>query len=136
MTIEEILKKSIEKAVKNGYPKIPSKFFTGKSLLEWIKSDWSNEPFILGKNYYGFVFSHEFAKAFWGEEMVHYDDEGKLECHDHIGKSYFKVGYIKIVTGVCSCCTGFDEVYVPAWQFHLQQMVLEENPYEYLGKFL
>jgi len=51
---------------------------------------------------YAVIFSHKFAKAFWGEEEVN-------------------VYFAK---------------FIPAWQYHLQQMVLKENPLSYIEKFL
>lgn len=53
------------------------------------------------------VFSHMFAKAFWGDKPTQW-----FECDD---------GSIRTK---------------PAWKYHLQQMVLEENPVEYLRKFI
>ena len=50
---------------------------------------------------YVFIFSHDFAKAFWGEKDYH-----------------VPFGKIKV------------------WQDNLQQMVLEENPIDYLRKFI
>jgi len=63
---EEILKKAIEKAVKNGYE------FNDTWLNEGsfkITHDLENVvKFILGVKYRCFqtIFSHDFAKAFWG----------------------------------------------------------------------
>jgi len=53
------------------------------------------------------IFSHEFAKAFWGERESYID-------HNTSDIIITKEG----------------------WQFHLQQMVLTENPLKYLEKFL
>ena len=47
MTNEQILKKAIEKAIKNGY------------TYNWL-------PFP--ECYFEIIFSHSFAKAFWGDE--------------------------------------------------------------------
>lgn len=51
------------------------------------------------------IFHHDFAKAFWGEEIL-----GKN--HPEFGRE------------------------IVAWQYHLQQMVLEPEPLKYLEKFL
>lgn len=59
------------------------------------------------------IFHHKFAKAFWGEKK-------KCEC------SGFGLQYQG-----CVC----DSV-VSGWQYHLQQMILEEEPLKYLEKFL
>ncbi len=105
---EEILKKAVEKAAKNGmeeyrwlYGKNPSKI-----LQEMIKA---NGHFVI-------IFSHSFAKAFWGSKMHYYNKEfdGVCICKDTIKRSE---------TSYC-------------WQYHLQQMVLEPEPLKYLEKFL
>lgn len=52
-TNEQILQKAIEKAVKNGYRIRPD-------LLVILDEDVC----------FDIIFSHDFAKAFWGEEML------------------------------------------------------------------
>jgi hypothetical protein len=59
----------------------------------------------------GIIFSHSFAKAFWGEEMGGYRD-----AFEKSGKPV--------------------ETIYKDWQWHLRQMVLEEEPLKYLEKFL
>ena len=58
--------------------------------------------------HYHIIFLHSFAKAFWSEELI--DGTEKL--------------------------TGIPMYDIPAWQYHLQLMVLEEKPLKYLEKFL
>lgn len=92
MTDEEILRKAIEKAVKNGYVTILPGF------------PYKNYPCFPNKEneHFSIIFEHEFAKAFWGEKTAAWRAlEAPL-----------------------------------AWQYHLQQMVLEEEPLKYLEKFL
>lgn len=55
------------------------------------------------------IFSHDFAKAFWPDRLI--------PCHCDLGMD---------------CAVGV----VREWQWHLQQMVLEENPIQYLAQFL
>lgn len=62
--------------------------------------------------FYNFIFSHEFAKAFWGD-----GDKKKTRRMQLIGDKYYPF-------------------YQDGWRVHLQQMVLEENPIKYLSKFL
>ncbi len=117
MTDKEILTKAIEKAISNGL-----------ILIE-------------GKHYFGFIiFSHDFAKAFWGNE------DTCMYC----GSTKFGDARVGVPgepiehEWVCQECGAtmldkaeFDEGnMIRAWQYHLQQMVLEENPISYLGKFL
>ena len=55
MTNEQILKKSIEKAIGNGYDRI-------------LGEAWFNDPDPNNREYFTLVFSHDFAKAFWKNE--------------------------------------------------------------------
>lgn len=65
---------------------------------------------LLERNqYFDIIFSHKFAKAFWGEELTQTKD---MVIWSEIA------GQMK------------------AWEYHLQQMVLEKNPIKYLEKFL
>ena len=90
MTNEQILKKAIEKAAKNGFCK------EAETLIEKFSTN-------------DIIFSHDFAKAFWGErDMITAVEEG----------------------------TWAGAKIQPFWQYHLQQMVLEEEPLLYLKKFL
>lgn len=100
---EEILKKAIEKAVNNG---LEDYYWGGKSL-EKLEQD------VFEHRYYDIIFSHDFAKAFWGEEEI------EIKCGGCITKS-----------PPCEC------EYPISWQYHLQEMVLEEDPIQYLVKFI
>ena len=61
------------------------------------------------------IFSHWFAKAFWGEEQIEIDPFS-LDGYD----------------GDCQTCL----IKLPAWKWRLQQMILEEQRLKYLEKFL
>lgn len=96
MTNQEMLKRAIDKAIKNGADQ--SEFLLGIFELGHLGDEMRIRAFLL---------SHPFAKAFWGEDVVIIpDDEGKLK------------------------------ITIPAWQYHLKHMVLEENPLNYIEKFL
>jgi hypothetical protein len=86
MTNEEILKAAIEKS---------KKFRYSDSLLE-------------EEGYYSIIFDHEFAKAFWGDEVLEFtkNNDGSIDYQ------------------------GF------SWQYHLKKMVLKEEPLKYLETFL
>lgn len=112
----KIFKKVIEKAVKNGY-KYP--------LESWYESTISIEEngiidnggwYEFNEQYHlnGIIFSHDFAKAFWG-----------IESH-----SYYKGGFD------CMICMAVEAQTDYCWEHHLQQMVLETEPLKYLEKFL
>ena len=98
MTNEECLKKAIEKAENNGFDKY--KYVKPQEdWFEWVKRFSSV-----------IIFSHDFAKAFWGEKLYG-----------------LKVYITEKPT---------DKPKLLMWQYHLQQMVLEEEPLKYLEKFL
>jgi hypothetical protein len=103
MTDIELLNKVIDKAIKNGY----------------------KVSFIAIDLYYSIIFSHDFAKAFFGEKDEWYDTKctcGGLDFHAY-GHDAHKMGCAKT-----KCSRGY--------LFHLKQMVVYENPLEYLEKFL
>ena len=107
MTNEQILKKAIEMAIKNGYNLgqdfkkiyIDNGYLYHKTehMTEFI-SEFEDRLYASGEE---IIFSHEFAKAFWGIKPYQYKG-------------------ITLIT----------------WQYHLQQMVLEEKPIKYLKKFI
>lgn len=103
MTNEEILKKAIKKAIKNGWMKMSIKEF------EIALRYWDLPLMIINKEYWRYIFSHDFAKAFWGEESA-------------------------IITTDVNTMTIFQDT--PSWQYHLQQMVLEKDPIKYLEQFI
>lgn len=141
MTDKEILKKAIKKAVKNGFLKDENKGFTDKEYIELYRGKTIQEAivnYIMGEiwgcegcGYSNFIFSHGFAKAFWGEEEVCYDCGQILEADEGDGL-------------MCkNCCehAGWDDNLgdadgQPAWQYHLQKMVISENPIKYLEEFI
>ena len=101
MKDEEIIKKAIEKAVVNGW------------------SHTSGNPrnpvdlYVDSRNtYYRHIFSHSFAKAFWGEEL------GCQWC------------------GEPDCSHLEPNREQERWQLELQQMVLEEQPLKYIEKYV
>jgi len=120
MTDIEILQAAMIKAY-------PDDFETWDAfdIYEWIKS----------KKYHTTLFSHDFAKAFWKEDQ----SEGWFSfCEEHGFQEKFMTK--KGVEGHCPDCgkklkakEKFNEY---AWQNHLQQMVLEDNPIQYLAKSL
>ena len=66
MTNEQILKKAIEKAVKNGW-KQKNKYNHLFTMMD-LFSDTGK--FFKMNDYFPIIFSHDFAKAFWGDKFV------------------------------------------------------------------
>lgn len=109
MTNKEILKLAILKVVGNGY-------LIDKEYKTYPTTDHYFDKYIELKQYYSLIFSKDFAKAFWQVmcNSCHGEKQGTLwEC------------------GRCDT-TG----YTSNWKWHLQQMVLEEEPLKYIAKFL
>lgn len=64
------------------------------------------------------IFSHKCAKCFWGEDLI---QTGKIKCLGRFDKKFTQV---------------YGHEFLPAWQYHLQQMVLEKEPLKYIAEFL
>lgn len=122
MNYKEIFLKAIDKAAKNG-------FLVRRGLLDYAVGCLNANDFT---GCYHIVFSHEFSEAFFGEPKP------------IITKHFIKA---KTITRVVR--DGVISVKVPAhyagkrksgsgksWRKHLQEMVLEKNPLEYLSKFI
>ena len=103
MKNEQILKKAIEKAVKNGYSSLHT-----IEVLEYGLAYPKVRLVSTSPQVNTIIFSHDFAKAFFGDE---------ISQHDWMMKWIPSSGY-------------------PTWQYHLQQMVLKKDPILYLEKFL
>ncbi len=110
MTNKQILKKAIEKAYKGGWGK-----GVDDQKLSWTIAH--DVRFMDYQYWYSIIFSHSFAKAFWGEESI-YDEVGMPQEKNGIFPEYTTYN-----AGLW-------------WKVHLQQMVLEEQPLKYLEKFL
>ena len=147
MTDVEILEKVIYKAIDNGFlvPKDVFNFVVCvyedlSSNIIWdfyqeISPDseyyedlhekdnkFTCEPFCCGTNkdklysLNDIIYNHDFAKAFWGEDIVCLNCGKPCKPYEH-------------------CCNDNNET-LKAWEYHLREMVIQENPIKYLEKFL
>ena len=118
MTNEEIFKKVIEKAVKNGMKK-----YEGCTEEQWenlLESIDRNLSYLFNYGgYFAMIFSHSFAKAFWGDGKVKRKRQSIVICNTCLSSQN---------TTTLSA--------IPAWRHHFQAMVLEEKPLKYIEKFL
>jgi len=111
MKKEEIVRKVIEKAIKNEG--------VNPTSSGWQYELDNYEERLLGNSerIRYILLSHNFAKAFWGEDIKYHVTSEPIK----VGKDHAdQVVYVETET----------------WQHHLQQMVLEESPVDYLKKFL
>ena len=127
MTKEEIFKKAIKKAVKNGYTAYSKNLEQVKDkegfLNDIVKS------VLREKSVYEIIFSHDFAKAFFGKEIKCNTCDLEQKEHKITDAGHFYE---------CSNCGILVEgAYCDkSWKNHLSFMVLEKDPLEYLEKFL
>lgn len=143
MTKEQILKKAISKAVKNG----------------WKIGIWSRKGFYVSpcgypvfKGYpddldiWALIFSHQFAKAFWGDRWV-CKNCGKPSTLPFKAKDKDGCDGSKCIRELFKKGEGYrpepflkfrqaQNRMIFEWQFHLQQMVISKDPIKYLEKFL
>jgi len=110
MTNIEILSNAIDKAIANGY---------SPPLYPWPdRVPVENEKLMVC--WENVVYSHDFAKAFFGDKFMHH--HAYVEEGEYKGSKTFQLSQ--------------EQVYQQAWRYHLQQMVLEKEPLKYLEKFL
>lgn len=94
---KEILEKAVRKAVENGW-----------RHHVWPRGKEVEYMTMEGVDVRPILFSHDFAKALWGDYPVHFVDQyaPTAEAKDDLGN----------------------------WQYHLQQMVVADDPIRYLGE--
>src|SRR5919198_6239497 len=94
MSKEEVLRRAIEKAQANGY----------RPLMTVNQVIAHNNQF---RNPIAIIFTHDFAKAFWGRKVIDNDFADEEGCSDPY---------------VCDLHCG------EAWEYHLQRMVISDDP--------
>lgn len=111
MTNQEILSAAIFKAKANGWQAFGTGAFSDPAsyLME-----------TLGVS--AIIFNHEFAKAIWGDKWP-YEDYGKY-------------GITYPVSIKHDYRTTSDIVCPPYWKYQLQQMVIADDPLQYLARFI
>jgi len=135
MENKEILQKAIEKVQTNGYQLDQGLLnFCPDSIEElcfYYENGYLTADTIDGYETYPYsikdmIFSHDFAKAFWGEKE--HDLRSDYDSRD--GADYCSICHTDYNYGWYAKNTKY------CWQYHLQQMVLEEEPLKYLEQFL
>jgi len=110
MTDTEILTKAIEKAKSNGWNKDPKVFCAAG--ISW-------EDHITSKGYYWYIFSNDFAKAFFGTNIICWGCKKTYIESDYFGSKHTK-----------SCDNPIASNF--EWEQGLSSMVTQEDPIQYL----
>lgn len=137
MKDEEILKKAIKKAINNGFLHNALKdmvweYSTDADSIFYFKDNRKGSLSVASEGIKEIIFSHDFAKAFWGEEKWNFGY--KVTLHNDKSKEGWK--WWKHKTTSWDFKSSEIKMWLPAWQYHLQQMVLEEDLIKYLEKFI
>lgn len=107
MTNQQILEKAVKQAQQNGYP---------------YKDITVGYPDIkIGPNVFAFreiIFNHDFAKALWGKDGYCYVNYEYSNDYEKLGPNSGSGNFAKLEW----------------WQYHLQQMVIADDPIKYLGE--
>lgn len=143
----KIVEGALKKAIENGWEYDFS--VTDKPNFEKAEYFSINEEGMLSVSFSGgcgrtwihwgmMLFDHSFAEAFWGKGPA-----GFMIDIATIPKGFDAKEFIKVLQDAgplyLEKCGDADVQVIDTkrcWQFHLRQMVLEENPIEYLKKFL
>ncbi len=150
MTDKEILVRALNKAADNGS-------IVAKQYLEKINA-YRNQPWSINIVFKVCCLSHDFAKAFWPDDSLDdfiksvgakksEDKVYKLEYEGH--KCFMFITYqsdelTEIEIHPCDSNARLadmrthitKEFMCDKWKTHLQEMVVEENPIQYLKQFL
>lgn len=160
MNKQQILTKAIEKAVEGGW-ELPTQDSDGETDFQGltVTEGWRRSSYIVTRELTedqicGLIFSHAFAKDFWGEEteqleaLIKKQEDGWNWEHDYrqrldkmlpfesvdIGDKFLKAEENQNPYKLSEeDMVNFHSI---GWQHHLQQMVLEEDPVGYLSKFI
>ncbi len=120
MNNQDILKQAIEKAIKNGW-----------DIISIEKIDWYINEIKDGDKYYALIFSHDFAKTFFGKDIT------SSCCKARLYKRTFNG--VKSNMDYCRKCRMMvvEETYDDYnWKHCLREMALEKEPLKYIKRFL
>lgn len=123
MDKKEVLTKAIQKAIDGGYEpdsieNVTSFKATIRNGQAWVR--WFNDDGLeVIQDIEHVIYSHDFANALWPDTVGKTVHESEETIEDERGKVHRKDVW---------------EVDCPAWQYHLQQMVIADDPIKYLGE--
>lgn len=115
MTNQEILEKAIQKAIDGGLTGYWADRYKSCKHLDEMEYLVNGNNIDDGKPVETLIFNHNFAKALWGEEK----DYARHMFLFKDGTTWYE----------------YDNT-ISSWQYHLQQMVIADDPIKYLGEHL
>lgn len=117
---KDIIEKAIQKAIDNGFVFNKEWYVdpSGRWVIFNIAKGYDSIKSV-SYVYEQIIFNHEFAKALWGGELA--------TCYDCMEGGH-EVQHIKDEDRF-----GVADWHMYYWQWHLQQMVIAEDPIKYLG---
>lgn len=118
MNKKEILTKALAISKRNGYD-ISDDFFTEIPTEAWLQ-----EGLDL---YFSLIFDHTFCKCFFGEDLIEIDGHGRGAKEVSLSENDNPMSSLMI---------NRKNIRVPAWEFHLVQMVLSSDPLIYISNFI
>jgi len=115
MTHQEILEKAIQTAIEGGWKPVQERWlytsgYWSEPSNAWIYYEEQASLFEV-------IFSHDFAKALWSKSGT-----AKMHYSYPIRWRLFKDDELHPTTAL-----------LEEWQYHLQQMVIADDPVKYLG---
>lgn len=112
MTRQEILEKAIQKAIEGGYDLV-----TAQDFIEIAIQNSPKLPDGITRNlFYITIFDKEFARCLWSDNTITVkEDAVKVVQHQEDEPTTVIIAHT-------------------AWQYHLQQMVIADDPIQYLGE--
>ena len=116
MSNKEILEKAIQKAIDGGYD------------MDGLIAPMHPGIYEFSAPINTVIFNHDFAKALWGDEL--YIDNSLAVLPTKTNRA-LSIIHTKNGAGVDG---DVDYKSAPAWQYHLQNMVIADDPIKYLGE--
>ena len=125
MTRAELLQLVIGQARSEGFNF--RRWYISRLGRPWVSSEGAVQDLAEERRYYALLFSHEFACSFWkpGSQLVLQVSEQSFPRRRADGsiQTVVRKGYTR-------------RTRADAWQFHLREMAVQEEPLRYVRRFL
>lgn len=114
----EVLTKAIAIAKRNGF-QINEDFFTEIPVENWLRENQNL--------YYNIICTHDFAFYFFGDHCIVVEE--LEENAEELDLTEYEYPMILLMSNR-------KNIKIKAWQYHLTQMMLNEDPLSYINKFV